>query len=97
VSTAEGSAGDGTTAIELCHELRPDVLVVDHRMPPGPHGLDVAASLLPSDTLKVIVYTNYQDPTLISAVRATGATYLPKGSLRSLRRAVRAAAGGSVG
>ena len=46
--------------------------------------------------VRVIVYTNYQDIELIEAVRACGATYLPKGSLRTLRQAVLAAAGSGL-
>jgi hypothetical protein len=38
--------------------------------------------------VRVIVFTNYQDRALIDAVRASGATYLPKGNLRLLRQAV---------
>lgn len=84
-----GSCLDGATAIELCERLQPDVAVVDHRMPPGPHGLEVAQRLAQTaPDVRVIVFTNYQDRTLIDAVRASGATYLPKGNLRLLRRAV---------
>ena len=80
---------DGTSALEACRTLQPDVVVLDHRMPPGPHGLDVARELAADDAaLRVIVFTNYQDPELIGQIRATGATYLPKGNLRALRRAV---------
>ena len=83
-----GSCLDGATAIELCVRLRPDVAVIDHRMPPGPHGLEVAQHLATgAPDVRVIVFTNYQDRQLIDAVRATGATYLPKGNLRLLRRA----------
>ncbi len=90
-----GSCLDGATAIELCERLQPDVAVIDHRMPPGPHGLEVAEVLARrAPNIRVIVYTNYQDRALIDAVRASGATYLPKGSLRMLRRAVAAAAAG---
>ena len=84
-----GSGFDGTTAIELCERLRPDVAVIDHRMPPGPHGREVAEVLsVRAPEVRVIVFTNYQDRELVDAVRACGATYVPKGSLRSLRRAV---------
>jgi CheY-like chemotaxis protein len=80
---------DGTSAVERTLALRPDVLVVDHRMPPGPHGLEVAQRLaLEAPEVRVIVFTNYQDVELIRAVRACGATYLPKGNLRALRQAV---------
>ena len=84
-----GTALDGATAIELCRDLRPDVAVVDHRMPPGPHGLEVAQRLsADAPDVRVIVFTNYQDPQLVADIRATGATYMPKGNLRALRRAV---------
>lgn len=84
-----GSALDGATAIELCERLQPDVAVIDHRMPPGPHGLEVAQTLARTAAeVRVIVFTNYQERALIDAVRASGATYLPKGNLRLLRRAV---------
>lgn len=83
---------DGATTIARCRELRPDVVVVDHRMPPGPYGLEVARVLTQEmPDVKVIVFTNYQDLDLVRNVKATGATYLPKGNLRALRRAVTAA------
>ena len=88
-----GTALDGTTAIELCERLRPDVAVIDHRMPPGPHGLEVAQTLARSaPDVRVIVFSNYQDRGLVDAVRACGATFLPKGNLKTLRRAVLGAA-----
>lgn len=84
-----GTALDGTTAIELCERLRPDVAVIDHRMPPGPHGLEVAQTLARSaPDVRVIVFSNYQDRALVDGVRACGATFLPKGNLKALRRAV---------
>jgi CheY-like chemotaxis protein len=80
---------DGTSAIDACTSLRPDVVVLDHRMPPGPHGLEVARRLADdAPDVRVIVFTNYQDPELVDQIRSTGATYLPKGNLRALRRAV---------
>jgi DNA-binding NarL/FixJ family response regulator len=58
-------------------------------MPPGPHGLEVAQRLAQeAPEIRVIVFTNYQDLSLIEAVQASGATYVPKGNLRLLRRAV---------
>ena len=92
-----GRCHDGRTAMRLCLAEQPDVAVIDHRMPPGPHGLEVAQRLArDAPRVRVIVYTNYQDVELIEAVRACGATYLPKGSLRALRQAVLAAPGRGV-
>lgn len=84
----------GADALEACRRLRPDVAVLDHRMPPGPFGLEVARRLaaeLPE--IGVVVWTNYQDKELVTGLRDAGATYVPKGNLRLLRRAVQAAAG----
>jgi DNA-binding NarL/FixJ family response regulator len=87
--------GQGTTgeeALRLVATEQPDVLVVDHRMPPGPWGAEVAeevARTMPST--RVIVYSNYQSNSLTRRVRAAGATFLPKGNIRALRRAVKKA------
>src|SRR5436190_10781461 len=84
-----GTALDGTSALALCRSLQPEVVVLDHRMPPGPHGLEVAQRLAAEvPDARVIVFTNYQEPELVAQVRAAGALYLPKGNLRALRRAV---------
>ncbi len=84
-----GKCTDGASALDLCVRLRPDVAVLDHRMPPGPHGLEVAQRLADeAPDIRVIVFTNYQDADLVERVRASGATYLPKGNLRALRRAI---------
>ncbi len=85
---------DGAEALRACAEHRPDVLVVDHRMPPGPHGLEVAQRLAREQPdVGVVVFTNYQDRELIDAIDAAGALYIPKGNLRRLRRGVLEAAG----
>jgi len=84
-----GRCLDGSAAMAACLAERPDVAVIDHRMPPGPHGLEVAQRLaVEAPDVRVIVYTNYQDRELVDAVRASGATYVPKGSLRALRQAL---------
>jgi CheY-like chemotaxis protein len=80
---------DGTSAVERTLALRPDVLVVDHRMPPGLSGAEVAERLhRDGSSVRVIVYSNYRDRAVVERVVAAGATFLPKGSLRALRRAV---------
>ena len=84
-----GRAGDGETALELCRELGPDVLVVDYRMPPGPNGAEVARRMhkeMPGVT--VVVFTNYDNAEVARAVLRVGGRLVRKGELGSLRRAV---------
>lgn len=83
-----GQALQGDVAIELCRALAPDVLVVDVRMPPGPDGVSVVRALRGQPGLRMIVYTNYRDSRLRSSVEQLGATFLVKGELVALRRAV---------
>jgi len=88
------TATDGDAAVAACLATNPDVVVIDHRMPPGPAGLDVAARLrVEAPEVGVVLYTNYQDRAVVEGAAAVGATYVPKGSLRHLRRAVLEAAG----
>ena len=84
-----GTAGDGDAAMALVEELRPDVLVVDHRMPPGPWGMEVAERVRRSHPeTTVVLYTNYQSADLVSRSDIAGVRFVPKGNLRTLRRAV---------
>lgn len=87
------AVADGAAALAACVEHRPDVVVLDHRMPPGPHGLDVARRLASADPgVGVVLFTNYQDADVLDGIAACGGVYVPKGSLRRLRRAVLEAA-----
>jgi DNA-binding NtrC family response regulator len=83
-----GRGRSGEQAIALCRELRPDVVVVDLRMPPGPDGLAVVEALQGQPGLGMIVYTNYRDTKLAARAARLGATYLLKGDLRTLRSAI---------
>ena len=90
-----GSAVDGETALTLCRELHPDVLVVDFRMPPGPDGAEVARRLrreMPE--VAVVVFTNYDTADVARAVRRAGGRFVRKGDLFELRRAVDGGVGG---
>jgi DNA-binding NarL/FixJ family response regulator len=84
-----GRGRNGDEAVALCRELKPDVLVVDLRMPPGPNGLVVVEELRDEPDLRKIVYTNYRDAKLAQRAERLGATYLLKGDLRTLRKAIR--------
>jgi CheY-like chemotaxis protein len=82
-------APDATNIQDLIAEFDPDVLVLDHRMPPGPNGLSVALRLRTErPELRVVVYSNYQDVDLVRQAGAAGVPFLPKGNLRTLRAAV---------
>lgn len=82
-------AVDATTARELVHRLAPDVVVLDHRMPPGPTGLELAEQLVAEDVAsRVVIYSNYQDPWLRERAAAIDVPFLAKGNLRTLRAAV---------
>lgn len=84
-----GVAACGEDAVRLCEEVRPDVLVVDYRMPPGPNGIEVVRRLRRSmPDLRMVVYTNYSDARLHDAAERLGATFLAKGQLAALRRVV---------
>jgi CheY-like chemotaxis protein len=86
-----GRAADGDGAMALCEQERPDVLVVDYRMPPGPNGLEVARAVrrsLGTAAPRMILYTNYRSPDIAGEAKRLGVTVLPKGNIRALRRSV---------
>ena len=83
------TAMDGPDGIEACRRTRPDVLVVDYRMPPGVDGVEVARAVLRDGTAGgVVIYSNYDDPKVVARAEALGAVWLSKGDLARLRRAV---------
>ena len=84
-----GIALGGEQALALCAEHQPDVLVVDYRMPPGPNGVDVARTMeREHPNVRVIVYSNYEQSAVMHGARNAGATFIAKGDLRALRRAL---------
>lgn len=93
-----GEAADGGSAIRLAAECRPDVVLMDLRMP----GLDgVAATTVLRDTypgVRVVVLTTYDgDRDILRAVEAGAAGYLLKDATAAeLAHAVRAAARGET-
>lgn len=83
-------AADAAAARELLGHLTPDVLVLDHRMPPGPTGLELAEELVAAGVdCRIVIYSNYQSPQLRSRAARIGVPFLAKGNLRTLRGAVR--------
>jgi len=84
-----GTAFGGERALELCRELKPDALVVDFRMPPGPNGVQTAESVHDEQPdVRIVLYTNYVTPEVARGARRAGAILIEKGNLRALRRAL---------
>jgi DNA-binding NarL/FixJ family response regulator len=74
-----GEAGDGTAAVSMCSALRPDVVLMDVRMP-GHDGIeatrDIVAAGLPS---KVLILTTFDlDDYIYAGLRAGASGFLLK-------------------
>ncbi|MEU5694156.1 response regulator transcription factor [Actinosynnema sp. NPDC020468] len=91
-----GSAGDGATAVAEVRRLRPDVVLMDVRMP-GMDGL-TATRLLADDPVRVLVLTTFDlDDYVYEALRAGASGFLLKHSpARELLDAVRVVARGDA-
>ncbi|KUJ47337.1 LuxR family transcriptional regulator [Micromonospora maris] len=91
-----GEAADGAEALALAARHRPDVVLMDLRMP-GMDGVTAIGRLVRSgSTAKVLVLTTYDtDADVLPAIEAGATGYLLKDAPRDeLVRAVRAAARG---
>ncbi len=73
-----GQVGDGERAAELARTLRPDLVILDVKMP-GKDGIQVAAEIADEQIAPVIILTAYSDRDLIQrAIDAGAMTYLAK-------------------
>jgi DNA-binding NarL/FixJ family response regulator len=96
-----GEAGDGAQAAVLASSLKPDVVLMDLRMP-GTDGVEATKLIVgasePGCGPAVVVVTTYDtDLDILRAVEAGARGYLLKDTPRAdLIRAVRAAAGGAT-
>jgi len=73
-----GEAGDGETAVKLAEELRPDLCILDIKMPIM-DGLAAAEKIAGSRVAPVIILTAFSQRDLVERARAAGAmAYLVK-------------------
>ena len=84
-----GVGSDGTEAVQLALDLRPDVVLMDLRMP-GLSGSEATAKIRAEQpNLQVIILSAYDDPALNKSAEEAGAyAYLVKGCSASLVRDV---------
>ena len=95
-----GEASDGRSGLSRVRELRPDVVLMDLRMPQL-DGIAATARITADPTLdavRVVVLTTFdEDEDVLAAIRAGAAGYLLKDVAPSaLREAVRVVAGGEA-
>jgi DNA-binding NarL/FixJ family response regulator len=98
--TVVGEAGDGDTAVRLAEQLRPDVVVMDVRMP-GLSGIEATrqiVGLTGEPPIRVLVMTTFDvDEHIIDGLRAGASGFLVKDATPDeLLGAVRVIAGGQA-
>ena len=94
-----GEASDGAGALELVDSLRPDVILMDLRMPRLGGAAAIRALAERGPPAKVLVLTTYDtDRDVVPALEAGATGYLLKDAPREeLVRAIHAAARGETG
>ncbi|GAA3454849.1 response regulator transcription factor [Dactylosporangium matsuzakiense] len=95
--TVEADCGSGREAVRLAAALRPDVVLMDLRLP-DLDGIDAIERITAGGTARVLVLTSYDtDGDVVRAVAAGAVGYLLKGCSREeLTAAVRTAAKGGT-
>ncbi|MFC5751397.1 response regulator [Actinomadura rugatobispora] len=93
-----GEAGDGAEAVRLVRELRPDVVVMDIRMP-GMDGIEATRIITAGPgTARVVVLTTFDDDDYVyGALRAGASGFLVKDmALPEILAAIRVVAAGDA-
>lgn len=73
-----GEVGDGRSAVNLARELRPDLVIMDIKMP-GMDGIDAAKILTEEKIAPVLLLTAYSQKELVSRAKQAGVVgYLVK-------------------
>jgi DNA-binding NarL/FixJ family response regulator len=93
-----GEAGSGDEAVAVARELRPDVILMDLRMPHGDGVSAIERITRDRPGARIVVLTTYDtDADILRAVEAGATGYLLKDTPRAeLIRAIRAAARGET-
>jgi response regulator NasT len=68
--TVVGAASDGVAALEMACEVRPDLAILDIKMP-GMDGLSVAAAVAEQCPMPVVMLTAYSERDLVRRAAAT--------------------------
>ena len=91
-----GEAKNGLEALNLCHQKKPDVILMDLKMPEMDGIAATRAILADYPEIKVIAMTSFEEEELVHGVLAAGAiSYLLKNvSADELARAIRDAFSG---
>ncbi|GIE77820.1 DNA-binding response regulator [Actinoplanes philippinensis] len=92
-----GEASTGDEAVRAARELRPDVILMDIRMP-GMDGITATGKILAAQPTKIIILTTFETDEYVFAALAAGASgFLTKEiDPEGLRSAVRVVAGGDA-
>jgi DNA-binding NarL/FixJ family response regulator len=76
--TVVGTACDGSEAVRICGELRPDVVLMDIRMP-GMDGIEATRRLAASGAPRILILTTFDlDEYVYDALRAGASGFLLK-------------------